>query len=650
MFMELKNYFAQDVNGNILPDANVYIYEVGTTTLINSLKKRNGDVLTNPFKTDSNGLIQFSAPNGIYDMRVASGGRDYTLQVYMSDATEQIFNIKKQNGVDAVGNAEKSPYYRIPELSFGTGARITARKQCLLNNIDECYYEYIGDIPVGGYVVEAGSIPDVANWINVGDATLRTEIKWALNQYHLVKYDDINTILTLTIGPITIYAPTGRWASPRSWRDGITLIGERMPLRSADGARLENGTVFEGSVDILKKHRGSITNCGFDIGTYVVSTGHTKGNALGITNTPSDQQTVEQSPITGWNIDMVSGLTVPPSDVDKYHGILLEGMDNPTIGTVVGYGGIASVVIKNKNGPLGKLIGYDGDPYTVTIKSNKYAPVEDLTIDSIMSFGGGGAVIVSDDPAAVGAALKKVTIGHVVVRGGKRGFQGTATNEQKISDLTIGSLIISGVDGAAGGFGDGCERVKIISHNISGCANGFAVVGDADVDLGDGSSNGNGQHGYIISSPNASAGKISAHNNATAGTYITTKTFKCDSYQGDDHALMRPNTNAISELITGVVSTNGIITNELHYRMHSAGVCALKGQVERLCSVNDILLIVPEQITPMYGQSAIVTIWNGSEFKSASIVINTNGEVRATFSLTDSGSYIDFSSARYNYL
>lgn len=514
--------------------------------------------------------------------------------------------------------------------------------------------ELLNLLSTAGVTPDTASLSQISEAVNVivGNAinNLESKFPWAKNQYHLVNYNDINTVIALTTGPVTIFAPVGRWAAPTSWRDGITIIGERMPMRSSDGSKLENGTVFEGSVDILKKHGGSIRYCGFDIGPYVVSTGRPKGNALGITNTPSDQQTVEQAPIVGWYIDMVSGLTVPPSDVDKYHGVLLEGMDESTIGTVVGYGGIASVVIKNKNGSYGKLIGYDGDPYTVTIKSNKYSPVEDLIIDSIMSFGGGGAVIVSDDPAPVGASLKKVTIGQVLVRGGTRGFQGTATNDQKISDLTIGSLIISGVSGSAGGFGDGCERVKINTHNISGCTNGFAVVGNADVSLGDGSSNGNSQHGYIISSPNAKAGKISAHNNAVAGTYITLKTFTCDSYQGDNHALMRPNTNAISELITGLVIPTGTITNEFHYRLHSAGVCVLKGEVSRLCSVNAILLTLPDQIIPLYDQTAVVTVWNGSEFKSASIVINRLGEVRSTFSLTVEGSYIDFSSAQYNYL
>lgn len=71
--MELKTYFAQDKNGNLIPSAVVSIFLTGTTTLATGLKSVTGENLTNPFNADSNGKIQFYAPDGLYDMQVSLG-------------------------------------------------------------------------------------------------------------------------------------------------------------------------------------------------------------------------------------------------------------------------------------------------------------------------------------------------------------------------------------------------------------------------------------------------------------------------------------------------------------------------------------------------------------------------------------------------
>ena len=86
--MELKNFFAQDDQGNKLPDATCYLYEPGAENLVSGLKKANGLGHTNPFTTESDGLIQFAAPNGVYDLRVVKGNRDYRVRVQCNDVEE----------------------------------------------------------------------------------------------------------------------------------------------------------------------------------------------------------------------------------------------------------------------------------------------------------------------------------------------------------------------------------------------------------------------------------------------------------------------------------------------------------------------------------------------------------------------------------
>jgi hypothetical protein len=88
--MELKNFFAQDDQGNKLPGAICYVYLRGTESLVDGLRKANGIELPNPFPTDDSGLAQFAAPNGLYDVRVVDGARDYRLPIQFNDVTELV--------------------------------------------------------------------------------------------------------------------------------------------------------------------------------------------------------------------------------------------------------------------------------------------------------------------------------------------------------------------------------------------------------------------------------------------------------------------------------------------------------------------------------------------------------------------------------
>jgi hypothetical protein len=91
--MELKSYYAQDTDGSIIPGAYVYLYEPGTTVLVSGHKDTNGENLSNPFQADEDGLIQFSAPDGRYDLRVTGGGLDRTIPIQCLDATDAIVQI-----------------------------------------------------------------------------------------------------------------------------------------------------------------------------------------------------------------------------------------------------------------------------------------------------------------------------------------------------------------------------------------------------------------------------------------------------------------------------------------------------------------------------------------------------------------------------
>lgn len=85
--MELKTFFAQDLLGNVIPNATVYVYQPGTTTLATGLQDETGGALTNPFTGNVNGKISLAAPDGDYDLRVTGAGRDSTMRVRFIDSS-----------------------------------------------------------------------------------------------------------------------------------------------------------------------------------------------------------------------------------------------------------------------------------------------------------------------------------------------------------------------------------------------------------------------------------------------------------------------------------------------------------------------------------------------------------------------------------
>ena len=105
--MELKSYFAQDEEGNILGEATCYVYDRGTESLVADLFEANGLALDNPFSADQQGLIQFAAPNGLYDLRVKKGIRDYRLSVQCHDVNEALgWELTKlTSSIQSVGEA-----------------------------------------------------------------------------------------------------------------------------------------------------------------------------------------------------------------------------------------------------------------------------------------------------------------------------------------------------------------------------------------------------------------------------------------------------------------------------------------------------------------------------------------------------------------
>lgn len=124
--MELKNYYAQDSQGNVQPGATCHLYESGTETYATGLKTANDAVLSNPFSSDGFGLIQFKAPNGLYDLRIVSGARDYRVKVQCLDVLETVALVEEsaesasQSETSALNARDSSEAHAINSLSYLT--------------------------------------------------------------------------------------------------------------------------------------------------------------------------------------------------------------------------------------------------------------------------------------------------------------------------------------------------------------------------------------------------------------------------------------------------------------------------------------------------------------------------------------------------
>lgn len=88
--MEIKNYFAQNAQGDILPGAQVDVFFPGTLTHVPTLQNAEGGAKANPFFADTKGLIQFAAPDGFYDMKVTAGAASYVLRIQCVDLETKV--------------------------------------------------------------------------------------------------------------------------------------------------------------------------------------------------------------------------------------------------------------------------------------------------------------------------------------------------------------------------------------------------------------------------------------------------------------------------------------------------------------------------------------------------------------------------------
>lgn len=83
--MQVITRFIQDSRGNIVSGATASIFDADTTTLATGLLTVGGNTSPNPLTSTDKGLIEFQAPEGVYDMLVEKGDLSFKIRVQSLD-------------------------------------------------------------------------------------------------------------------------------------------------------------------------------------------------------------------------------------------------------------------------------------------------------------------------------------------------------------------------------------------------------------------------------------------------------------------------------------------------------------------------------------------------------------------------------------
>ena len=132
--MQLKTYFAQDASGNIIPNAQVFVYLAGTTTLASGLVDQDGAPLTNPFNADSSAAVVFAAPDGEYDVKCSGASRTVTIRAQLFDGGAFKADLAAPGGAALVGFQQA-----------GTGAVTTTVQSKLRETVSFDDFGVVGD-------------------------------------------------------------------------------------------------------------------------------------------------------------------------------------------------------------------------------------------------------------------------------------------------------------------------------------------------------------------------------------------------------------------------------------------------------------------------------------------------------------------------
>jgi hypothetical protein len=321
---------------------------------------------------------------------------------------------------------------------------------------------YSGSVagPAGASMVGTEDGSNVAQWLS----TLRRDFVFA-DRYPTIKAAVAALPSTggiVLMGAKNYYAGDWNYSTDYMAKPNVLLLGTRMPRLSADGKKLEGGTVIEGRFNAFA-HGFGHENVGYDMGKTVCDTRypgydtHSANHPLGGT---WDAFAFGQPPVPigvryGFYARNVIALCRDSSTLG--HAMLMEGIDGGDVDNLVAIYGGHGIVFKSKNIRGTRVAGYAQSGQGVLFKSDTIASCEKIMLASVEgSRNPPGVTLWSAAPIPSNGgvfinpysnALGQIQIGQVKSFGTNRGLNFDGTVGMTGADIQIGSVLCDGYTG-----------------------------------------------------------------------------------------------------------------------------------------------------------------------------------------------------------
>lgn len=289
-------------------------------------------------------------------------------------------------------------------------------------------------------------------------------------------YDTLaHAIASLGVNGGVVNVPVGRfdagdWNYNTQYMStaNITIRGVKMPGLSANGDRLEGGSIIYGRFNVFADNF-AIENIGFDLGKYVCDT-YFSGYDSHSSNYPraggtstwdafAFAQPNGSTPLAArknFRAQNVIGLLRDPLSLG--HAVLMEAFDGGFVDNVIGVYGVHGVVIKASNVRGGSIAGWMASTDNVIFKSDTYAAGGNINIASVEARTIAPNCTPWSTPSAAAYGLfvnpetasfnGPIQIGTLKVFGSTSAFYISGGSSYTANDIQIGRLIADGYTGS----------------------------------------------------------------------------------------------------------------------------------------------------------------------------------------------------------
>lgn len=196
-------------------------------------------------------------------------------------------------------------------------------------------------------------------------------------------------------------------------RDNLSIIGNAMPFYSADGTKLENGSIIKGFF-IIDGDNLTLENFGVDSGVDACDELNAGNEMEGFVCHPTITSPVRLN--RNNHLKNIIGLAKSPES--PVHACLIEGLEDSSTDNIHGRRGQFGIVYKVVRTQIGKSTGYENGFSGVYLKSNSYAPVIDVNMSHISYHDMGAGCTNPIFFHADDAPMSDVNVGLLNVEGG----------------------------------------------------------------------------------------------------------------------------------------------------------------------------------------------------------------------------------------